>query len=436
MLKYILLFLLSNGVFSVYGQSRYNFMHDIEHADDGVTWIGGAMWSKNDNKSTDYYVEKLDRKGERTIYRFGDNGNDYMYDMALYPNGDLLLFGDSNSEDGDLKTANLGERDMFAIRIDQEGEIVWTKVFGSKDNDAGTTVRSLGDGRMVIAGHQNDKPWVGCIDSDGQLLWEQAFDDNYENKANVYTMELLNDKTLLVGITETDKTGQLISAVNTLDINNGHCRYNLFDLGQIVNIVEHTATEALLETYRDENKGIYQIIDQDGEILYPLVLENQVPSAATVWNDEFVVFTEGGQLLRINLYGELLSQEVYNENYIVTNAKVDENNELWVTGIAKKDKSVWYATLSNQNEEKSIDQYEWTNFTIYPNPASNFVQLEWSSSSDIAISIYTINGMRLDEINIVDENVYQLDIRNYPSGIYTIILNDGNHQETRRLIIE
>jgi hypothetical protein len=77
---------------------------------------------------------------------------------------------------------------------------------------------------------------------------------------------------------------------------------------------------------------------------------------------------------------------------------------------------------------------------VYPNPAQSFVNVvipaEMAENSSLMIT--DMSGKVLKSVNALNQNqnngVYMLDVDQMPSGIYTIIITDGNSVFSSQLI--
>jgi hypothetical protein len=80
------------------------------------------------------------------------------------------------------------------------------------------------------------------------------------------------------------------------------------------------------------------------------------------------------------------------------------------------------------------------NFTIFPNPATNMIQIHSSISSSlshgISISVFNSMGSIIEMIQINDHDISK-NISHYPAGLYFFVINDKDGiLETHRVIIE
>jgi len=80
-------------------------------------------------------------------------------------------------------------------------------------------------------------------------------------------------------------------------------------------------------------------------------------------------------------------------------------------------------------------------YSVYPNPASGIVNVEYNAAADglLNISIFNVLGSRLtDTKNMVQKglNNYQLDISNLQKGLYLLDINNGHDRTLVKLIVE
>jgi len=78
-----------------------------------------------------------------------------------------------------------------------------------------------------------------------------------------------------------------------------------------------------------------------------------------------------------------------------------------------------------------------TTIEIYPNPVSNILSLQMSNESSSSIKLYDMNGQLVfEEINLPEINSMQIDVSNYNSGIYILVVNNGSESEAIKVQIK
>ncbi|MES2555361.1 MAG: T9SS type A sorting domain-containing protein [Bacteroidota bacterium] len=82
-----------------------------------------------------------------------------------------------------------------------------------------------------------------------------------------------------------------------------------------------------------------------------------------------------------------------------------------------------------------LDEYDSGNqLTIYPNPASSTIKLNYSTheNAQMTVKVYNYLGVKIDEFELSENHSDDLTISRYANGFYTIVLSDseGNRQQT------
>lgn len=86
-----------------------------------------------------------------------------------------------------------GDRDIFVIKLDGEGEIIWEKRLGGPNSDDGTRIRQTSDGGYILLGYSNisdidDQIYLAKLDSVGNIEWEKMFGEEIIDKG-MWVME-------------------------------------------------------------------------------------------------------------------------------------------------------------------------------------------------------------------------------------------------------
>ncbi len=147
--------------------------------------------SENCLGELDYWVVKLSSNGqlewENTI---GGSKLDNLFDIIIDSNGDYILAGFSESDISADKSENsLGLADYWIVKIDESGNIIWDNTIGGNASDRLFSIADTSDGNYFIAGHSssnisgdktepnigNEDVWVIKIDPSGQIIWQNTF---------------------------------------------------------------------------------------------------------------------------------------------------------------------------------------------------------------------------------------------------------------------
>lgn len=135
--------------------------------------VGDTRSSDNDvtmNKgASDIWLIKINVQGELLWNRnFGGLGFDAARDIKLCKDNGLLITGSSRSSDGDL-IENKGQNDLWALKVDSDGRLQWQKSIGGSNIDFGYSIAELNDGTVVVAGDTSS--------NDGDIEEQKGFSD-------------------------------------------------------------------------------------------------------------------------------------------------------------------------------------------------------------------------------------------------------------------
>ncbi|MBN2776059.1 MAG: T9SS type A sorting domain-containing protein [Bacteroidales bacterium] len=84
----------------------------------------------------------------------------------------------------------------------------------------------------------------------------------------------------------------------------------------------------------------------------------------------------------------------------------------------------------------SIDDADFNNLSVYPNPVSEILNVEVSEWQNSVIKLFTIDGKMVFEDIINDSNIHQFDVSNVSPGLYNLTIESENNYKTIKLIIK
>ena len=174
-----------------YGGSFTDTPRGVVETIDGNFIIIGSSDSKDvdvtNNKGTyDFWVIKIDPTGKLIWEKnFGGTEIDEARGIVKSDDGKYIIVGDTRSSDEDVTNQN-GGADVWVIKINDVGSLIWQKNFGGSGFDVARSISKTNDNQFIIAGSsrssdgdldknegQNDL-WVLKIDSNAQLLWQKT----------------------------------------------------------------------------------------------------------------------------------------------------------------------------------------------------------------------------------------------------------------------
>jgi len=179
------------------------FFNDIEVTSSGNLFITGASTDFSNPDTIGYCAFLLDPDGnvlwtvDYTRYSmFGQDG-------VILPDGSMAITGYGQSAYG-------SSRELFLMKINQDGSSAWTRVFDyPSTKEAGYSITCLPDGGFAVCGRVHGTgigpglAWILRTDADGDTLWTREWGASIEN----YGQTILFDDGELVVLTRgTDDT--------------------------------------------------------------------------------------------------------------------------------------------------------------------------------------------------------------------------------------
>ena len=141
------------------------------------------------NAPTNFYVVKFDANGNVVWNRsYGGSKAETPKKIISTADGGYLVSGDTYSMDGDVK-ANHGVTDLWVVKLDGNGDIVWERTFGGDNLDSYATVAACSDGGFIVFGFTQSnnngdvgpnhgslgQDWlVAKVDANGNKLWSRT----------------------------------------------------------------------------------------------------------------------------------------------------------------------------------------------------------------------------------------------------------------------
>jgi hypothetical protein len=148
----------------------------------------------------DVVVAKLDGSGNHLWSRsFGGTGRAYGRDVAVDPSGNVYVVGHfDGSLDLGGTLVSAGRDDAFVAKLDSDGAVLWSRSFGGVDHDTGWRVTIDPQGNALVTGTFEGTATFGAstlssagghdvfllkLDAAGNVLWSFGFGGSEEEEA-------------------------------------------------------------------------------------------------------------------------------------------------------------------------------------------------------------------------------------------------------------
>jgi len=379
-----------------YGGLSEDRGQSIQLTTDGGYIIAGTTLSYG-NGWYDIWLIKIDSEGNELWSKtFGGTSWDWGYYVEQTTDGGYIITG---CKDPGIYSI----WDIYLIKTDSEGNTLWTKTFGGDSYDVGHCVKQTSDGGYIITGYTysygagSSDMWLIKTDGNGNLEWDNTFGDTEPEHG--YSVIQSGDEYVVTGYTKSYGEGDYDVWLVKTD-NEGNEIWNKTYGGP-----EDDRSFAIQYT-SDDNFVVAGFTDSFGAGNYDMWLLKIDNAGDTLWTKTIgddnlnrarsvVQTTDGGYILAGDTY--IYEQGEYNY-YLV---KIDPE-----TGVGFE-----------ENFEPQL--FDLTN---YPNPfsGSTVISYELTESLEIILKIYNISG----------QEIRTLVNKNQPAGKHSVVWdgkdNSGN----------
>ncbi len=172
-----------------YGGTEYDFSHRVIQTNDGNYIVIGRSWSFG-NSNGDIWIIKINSSGEIIWQKsYGTSYLDTSYSIIETSDNGYLITGGSWSKEN--------QSDVIVIKINNNGDIVWQKMYGGGDFDYSYSSIQTGDSGYIIIGTTksfgagDSDCLIFKIDSTGNIEWQKALGGT--NFDYLYTIKEVSD---------------------------------------------------------------------------------------------------------------------------------------------------------------------------------------------------------------------------------------------------
>ncbi len=406
------------------GSSSYDQPGSIIQTKDGGYFISGsAAEADGDVTGThqgdgDWWLVKLDNTGKIEWNKLmGGSRGEFAGKSIQTADEGFIIAGIARSVDGDVvrssPSATMWDEDIWVVKIDKTGSIVWNKAFGGTLTESEINISNTNDDGAIISGmtsssdygmpgdyaNRGNDGFLLKIDSDGNLEWTDAYGSTQQDI--IYEVVALEDG------------GYIAAGVAS---------------AQDLDIPKHA--------FGGEK---FWILKLDAPAMDSMIV-------ATKGNVPATITTQGGTLeLTATIYPKILPQNV---TWSITtgtgDATIDANGvvtavsdgTVWGKAVAVNDNSFVDSieiTISGQTTDPGPGHESVNNIasaklgiSIYPNPAANIINLQVANNHpELKLQMINLDGKIVREMDIAANAMnapMQLNIANLPAGVYHIKL--------------
>lgn len=164
-----------------FGGNGYDVGYDVKQTLDNGYIITGSTSSFGQG-NTDLYLVKLDSMGNKKFEKsFGSYNNEVGKSVLQLADSSYVAVGYTNS-------TGFGGYDIFLLKTDKNGNLLWQKTIGGSDWDFAYSLQTTFDGGFVVAGttysfgYGNADGYVVKTDANGTVVWTKTYGGRYDDE--------------------------------------------------------------------------------------------------------------------------------------------------------------------------------------------------------------------------------------------------------------
>jgi uncharacterized delta-60 repeat protein len=157
-----------------YGGSNWDEAFSCQRTVDGNFIVAGFTGSF-DAGYPDFYLVKINNQGDTLWTRtFGGSNWDVARSVQQTADGGYIVAGETES-------FGAGNNDFYLVKTNSQGEQLWTRTYGGSDNDEAFSVQQTADGGYIVAGETesfgagNKDFYLVKTNSQGDQLWTRTY---------------------------------------------------------------------------------------------------------------------------------------------------------------------------------------------------------------------------------------------------------------------
>jgi hypothetical protein len=159
----------SHAWYKSYGSSSTEYPGSVKPSIDGG-YIISASTSIDTIRHFDGYLIKTDSIGDTNWTKtYGGSANDYFAEVEATNDNGFIVTGSTSS-------FGMAGSDIWIVRTDSLGDTLWTRTYGTPQNDAGLSIKAIQSSGYIISGSMAGRACLLRIDDNGDSLWTKTFD--------------------------------------------------------------------------------------------------------------------------------------------------------------------------------------------------------------------------------------------------------------------
>jgi len=465
----------------IFGHPDNDNVGTVRITTDGGNILAGSYQDTNEDWN-DASLIKTDKYGQvewTKIYGTEDNAESF-FSVVVVNDGYIAVGSKTKIKNTD--------KDIYIVKVNTEGDTVWTKTYGGSQDDQASEIEYAGSGKYIVAGYTKSvvygtkRAYLMIIDDMGNMIKENS----YANCQCAASVQQTNDggyvftgSTRSIAVGESDfylgKTDAFLQlewekAYGGSDFDEAKCVINTTDggfiltgwtaspeFGTVATDVYTIKTDSLGNqdmqwgnrvygsAHHDHGNAVIQTAD--GNYLIAGYTQNHYDAERIKWTDDIYLIKcdNAGNNIWEQTYGG-----IYDESASSVRQEVDGSFIICSkTGSYSKrpGSDIYLLRLNNQGLITSVNTNQNkipVNYILsqnFPNPFNNSTTLKYRLPKNcyVTLNLYNIRGQKVRALfngfKQAGSHTLRVNGDDLPSGLYFYRIRAGNFIETRRMLL-
>lgn len=439
-----------------FGGTNNDSGRDFEITPDGGCMIAGQTYSFGAGWS-DVYVIKTNSSGVKEWEKtFGGGGDDYAYSIVKVPGGGYVIAGST-------KSMGAGSDDFYLLKIDENGNKVWEKAYGTSGIDIGREAVPTADGGFIFIGYTQSNGYDMMLiktSGDGNEQWRKTYGGGQFEHG--YSVKETTGGYILLGTSYTYSNGAGDAWVVKTDAS-GIMQWNHFyggvdeEEGQYIEVTQGGyifTYDGFSNSMGDYDIGVTKITDQGVEIWTKLIggTEKDVVKMVKNTSDGGYIVTGISRsfavnpdfyIIKMNSSGTVQWAKSFGgQNHEHSYATKETSNGDFISvghtqsfGSGMDD--VYLIRINSQGVMDVEENRTLGMLSVYPNPANEKINLQSTESlKDCDVKLMNVTGQQVYSKRYSALLNESIDIDGLSKGIYFLHVSSDRGEQTTKLVID
>lgn len=383
-------------------------INSIKQTSDGGFIIVGNTYSFGAGLN-DFYIVKMNSSGNILWTKsIGGIGNDNAYSITQTIDSGYVAVGITTS-------AGAGDKDVLSVKLDKNGNTIWTKTYGGTGDDRANSIQETIDGGFIISGVTNSFGagnydfYLIKIDLSGNLSWEKTFGGAGDEWA--YSIEQTKDNGfILVGY--------------TTSFGEGSADYYVLKTNSVGDTIWTRTFGGTLTEYGT-------VVKQTPDNGYAVIGYGQSYAVGSCDFYFVKIDTNGNGICNQNSTNTLIN----NPTSTATTPSLTVSSGGISNSISPVITSGTTINSLCTNVGMQIPEQIILDFNFYPNPAQQYFNISLPNHQTFNLQVIDVTG-RIVFANKNAAGTLKVDCSNFSKGIYFVQATNGENILTHKFIKE